>query len=223
MAHCFHHFNPRDWIETVRTTFILFCPKKKLCRILHGLRHRILRRSRFIEKRRQSGGCTKWQLNPGAEKCSNNIYGILTATKEVRWWYFFERLGDTILISSFDDRTEKQLKQNMVQLQKAKEVLLRNIPGSDKLDMFRWRTAAPDELWLRPSFRSKDSIPAAVEEFLPQSLSPESQKLYGSFVQSWWSLHSRTLSHTFGTSLQKRQRTHKRNVTSFPWYGYVNG
>lgn len=48
---------------------------------------------------------------------------------------FLEGLGYNTVVFRFVVRTEEQLEQKKAQLHKAKEVLLRNIPGSDKIGL----------------------------------------------------------------------------------------
>lgn len=46
---------------------------------------------------------------------------------------------------------------------------MQNYVGLDKIDMSRWRSAAPNELCLEPSIRDEDSITGPGDDALPQS------------------------------------------------------
>lgn len=49
------------------------------------------------------------------------------------------------------------------------EVLLRNIPGLNRIELSRWRTAVANELCFRPLIRNKDASTGAVDDLLLQS------------------------------------------------------
>lgn len=82
---------------------------------------------------------------------------------------FFEGLDYITLVSRFITGTEVPQEQKKSQLRMTKEVQFQNIPGSDIIDMSRWRTTAPREFCFDRLICNKNSINAAVDNSLTQS------------------------------------------------------
>lgn len=74
-------------------------------------------------------------LSDMASNCKRNACGA-----------FYVGLSYSNPVSRFVAREKEQLKQKILILRKRKEVKLRKIAVSDKIDMPRWKTTAPKEL-----------------------------------------------------------------------------
>lgn len=96
----------------------------------------------------------------------------------------FEGLHYTSQVYRFIYRMEEQLEQKWLQISKAKEVLFRNIPGSDKKEMSWWRTAAQKELSFPPSICNENVFTGAVDDPLSQSPAARPQMLYGFLLRA---------------------------------------
>lgn len=127
MARCLHLFLAQDLLETAHTTPNPSCPKKKLHRIIQGLRYRIPPWSTSIGRSRQGRGSRECQFKIGAEKrLKQFLFGMASNRKRNARDTSFEGLGYTILVSTSVVTTEEQLKQKVANHSKRRRCYCKN-------------------------------------------------------------------------------------------------